>query len=415
MSAQDNALTLKIERARWWALSNAPFYGSLCMGLQDVLGNPHGKTACTDGKRIFWDRDFLAKLCDEETRFVLLHETMHPAHGHLWRLPPDERGNMAGDYAINATLSKLPGLKMPAGGLLNPAFDGLAEEEILNRIPPTPPKGGNGNGQGQGSACGDFCKPAPDGEGQGEPGKGGKQPDNGKGQPKTPPNGQNPQNEHGNALNESLEDQWKERVIQAAQAAKALGQGNCPADLQRIIDRTLNQKVDWRREMADFVKERISSRNDWSRSARRHAWQPVIYPRKRQDETGLIVAVRDTSGSIGDEVIAEFNGLIESCMAESNCRAIVMDCDAAIHAEHMIEPGEVVPREAKGGGGTDFACVFARVAEMIEQGERIAGLIYLTDLAGSHASEPPDFATLWLCVTPTYQPPPFGRVIVVEC
>lgn len=406
---QDSALTLKIERARWWALSNQPFYGSLAMGLQDVMGNPHGKTACTDGRRIFWDREFLGKLSDEETRFVLLHETMHPAHGHMWRLPPDERGNMAGDYAINATLAKLPGLKMPEGGLLDKAFDGMAEEEILNRIP-EPPKGGGGSGSG--SSCGDFCKPADDGEGKGEPGKGSNSGDKPKGQGKTPTNGQSGQNQPQNALSENLQDQWKERVIQAAQAAKALGQGSAPADMQRIIDQTLSQKIDWKREMADFVKERMSTRNDWSRSARRHAWQPVIYPRKRQDETGLIVAVRDTSGSIDEKTIGEFNGLIESCMAESNCRAIVMDCDAALHGEYPIEPGELVPSQAKGGGGTDFRPPFERVAQLVESGEKIAGLIYLTDMMGSFPETAPDFATLWLATTDAQGP--FGRTVRIE-
>jgi predicted metal-dependent peptidase len=407
----DQSLILKVERARWYALGNLPFYGSLAMGLQDVMSNPHGKTACTDGKRIFWDRDFLGKLTDEETRFVLLHETMHPAHSHLWRLPADERGNMAGDYAINGTLSKLPGIKMPAGGLLNPAFDGLAEEEILNRLP-EPPKGGKGSGSGSGSSCGDFAKPA---DGEGEPSKGDSGPNKGQGQGKTPPDGQNPaesKGQAGNDRNESLEDQWKERVIQAAQAAKALGQGNCPSDLQRIIDRTLNQKVDYRQETADFIKDRIASRNDWSRSSRRMAYQPVIYPRKRSDDTGLIIACRDTSGSIGQETLAEFNGLIAACMAETNCSAIVMDVDAQIHTEHRVEPGEAFPNEAKGGGGTDFRCVSDRIRELLDAGERIAGVVFCTDLAASFPEDFCDVATLWLATTDAQAP--FGRTVRIE-
>lgn len=411
MSTNTAQLTLKVERARWWALSNQPFYGSLAMGLQDVISNPHGSTACTDGKRIYWDPAFLGKLSDEETRFVLLHETMHPAHGHLWRLPADERGNMAGDYAINATLLKLPGLKMPAGGLIDPAFDGMAEEEILNRIPHAPKGGGSGKGQGQGagSACGDFCAPAPDGDGtgKGDSGQnpaqkgGGKGQDSGKG-------GNVPQNE----LGESLQDQWKQRVIQAAQAAKALGQGNCPADLQRIIDRTLRQTIDWRREMADFVKDRMSVRNDWTRSARRHAWQPVIHPRKRQDETGLIVACRDVSGSIGDDTLGEFTGLIGACLADSNCCAIVMDVDAAIHTEHRVDPGEEVPCKAVGGGGTDFTCVQTRIRELIDAGERVAGVVFCTDLAATFPTDFCDVATLWLSTTDAQAP--FGRTVKIE-
>lgn len=403
------SLTLKLDRARWWAMGNQPFYGTLAMGLQDVIGNPHGETACTDGKRIYWTPEFLAKLTDEETRFVLLHETMHPAHGHLWRLPPTERGNQAGDYAINATLAKLPGLKMPAGGLLDPAFGGMAEEEILNRLPEPPPGGG---GSGQGSACGDFCEPAPDGEGQGAPGNGQNQGKPGQGQDKTPPGQQNPVKGPQNALNESLQDQWKERVIQAAQAAKALGKGDCPADMQRIIDRTLSQKVDWRREMADFVKERISTRNDWSRSARRHASQPVIYARKRADETGLIIACRDVSGSVDDKTLAEFTGLIADCLGDSNCSAIVIDVDAAIHAESRVDPGEEVPCKTVGGGGTDFNCIQTRIRDILESGERLAGVVFCTDLAATLPDDFCDLPTLWLSTTDSIAP--FGRTVKIE-
>lgn len=418
MNHQDQSLMLKIEKAQWWALSNQPFYGSLALGLENVLGNPHGKTVCTDGRRIFWDRDFLAKLCDEETRFVLLHETMHPAHGHLWRFPkPDSRTNQACDYAINGRLVKIAGLKMPAGGLQDKAYDDLAEEEILNRLP-NPPGGGNGSGKSD-DPCGDYTQPADgngngqqDGQGKGkEPGKSpGKGQDSGDGNQGSG-NGQ----DGAGKQPESLKEEWERRVIQAVQAAKALGQGLAPSDLQRQIDRTLNQKVDWRRETADFIKDRIAARNDWSRSTRRMAYQPVIYPRKRQDETGLVVVCRDTSGSISDQIMAEFNGLIESCLAECNCQAVILDCDAVVQAEYRVGPGEESPRTGKGGGGTAFEPCFRRAEELIEAGERIAGLIYLTDLAGSHTPTPPDFATLWVCTDPNQSPAPFGRTIVVEC
>lgn len=399
-------LTLKLDQARWWLLSNQPFYGTLCMGLPDTIGNPHGKTACTDGRRIYWDADFLAKLTPEETRFVLIHETMHPAQGHLWRFPkPDQRTNAACDYAINLAISKIGnGVSMPKGGLLAKAYEGLAEEEIYNRLPANPP-GGNG----QDDVCGSYTDAA---EGSGKPpndqnnGKPGQTPS------KTPPGGQNaPNGKESTVPAPSLREQWEQRVIQAAQAAKALGQGTMPADLQRIIDRTLKQRVDWRREMADFVKDAIATRNDWSRSSRRMAHQPVIYPRRHRDETGLVVFVRDTSGSIGEELLAEFNGLIESCMAESNCTGIVIDCDAAIAAEYRIGPGEQVPREAKGGGGTDFKEPFERARAIIDEGERIAGLVYLTDGMGSWG-DAPDFASLWLCTTEVIAP--FGRTVRIE-
>ena len=129
----DRELTLKLDQARWWALREQPFYGSLAMGLTDEFADV--PTACTNGKVVKWNREFLAKLSEEETRFVVLHETLHCAHGHLWRLPHDKAGNEAGDYVINRTLATVNGIKMPTGGLECPYdWNDLAEEEIYSRL-----------------------------------------------------------------------------------------------------------------------------------------------------------------------------------------------------------------------------------------------------------------------------------------
>jgi predicted metal-dependent peptidase len=401
-------LSLKLDRARWWLLANQPFYGSLAMALPDVMGNPHGKTACTDAKRIFWDRDFLAKLSDEETRGVLAHETLHNAHGHFWRFPKaDERTQQACDYAINGTLTKVEGIKLPAGCLLNPSFDGLAEEEIYNCLP-EPPKGGSGKSQ-KDDPCGAFTD-APDGSGEGEkPGKEpGNKPGEGQGQGGDEDGDGNGQ---GDGSGESLKSQWEEKVIQAAQAAKASGRGSIPADMQRVLDRTLKQRVDWRREMADFVKDAAAVRNDWSRAARRMATQPVIYPRKRRDDLGLIIFVRDTSGSIDDKLCAEFTGLIANALGETGCRGLVIDCDADIHREQWIDAGGDIDPRASGGGGTDFRPPFERAAVLADEGERIAGLVYLTDLMGPQPDSN-ELPTLWLCTTDTKADS--GRTVKIE-
>lgn len=405
MSTPD--LSLKLDRARWWLLANQPFYGSLAMALPDVMNNPHGNTACTDAKRIYWTPDFLAKLSDEEVRFVLAHETLHNAHGHFWRFPKsDERTQQACDYAINGTLAKIDGMKMPAGGLRNASFDGLAEEEIYNRLPEPPPNGGKGQSN---DPCGAFTE-APDGGAEGEkPGdKQGK--GSGKGQDKGGGK-DDPQNGQGQAEAESLKTQWEERVIQAAQAAKASGRGLIPADMQRLIDASLKQRIDWRRELAEFVKDAVAVRNDWSRSARRMATAPVIYPRKRRDEIGLIVSVRDTSGSISDELCAEFTGIIGSALGETGARGLVIDCDAAIQKEQWIAPGESIDPRAAGGGGTEFSQIRTRLDQLIEEGERIAGVIVLTDLAGSEF-DPGEVPSLWLCINDTKSA--YGRTVKIE-
>lgn len=390
---------LKIERARWWALQEQPFYGALAMRLADVIDESI-ETACTDGKVIRWNPEFVLSLTDEETRGVLLHETMHCAHLHMWRLPADETGNKAGDYAINLTLKAVPGIALPKGALMDAQFSNMAEEEIFARIcpPPQPPEqGGNeagedddGQQQGGGAGAGQD-----DGEGDQE-GSGGAARDacGGFSAPAQDAPGAVEQAQQAQELRES----WEQAVMQAAQAAQALGRGDLPGDLQRELDRMRAQQIDWKRELADFVRNAGQSRNDWARASRRHSWQRVIYPKRKPHDYGTIIAARDTSGSIDDRTVAQFTAMIEDLAGETQAKIIVIDCDARVQAEHAVEIGERVPLRAKGGGGTDFRPVFMRADEIAEGGERVAGIVYLTDLCGSEPEET-EHATLWLSTT----------------
>jgi predicted metal-dependent peptidase len=397
----DKELTLRIDRARWHCLREQPFYGSLAMGLRDILCD-NVPTACTDGNVIRWGRKFLSELTDEETRFVLLHEAMHPAHGHLWRLPHDRKANIVGDWAINATLATVPGIKMPQGGLLPPAGrESFAEEENYSWLPTDDQGGGDGGQGGTGDACGDFTAPADDDQDAGSPSP-------------SPDVGSEGTGEGSDSTEspEDLRDVWERRVIQAAQAAAALGKGNAPADMQRILDRVKHQPIDWRQELAEFVRNTVEQRNDWSRSARRHAWQSVIYPRRRVDGLATVIFARDTSGSIDAVLLAEFSALISSALADVGCRGIVLDCDAAIQDEIHLTPGETCPLTAKGGGGTDHRPIWERAAEMAEAGEKIAGIVCLTDTETTWPEDDGGFAVLTLSTTKGTCP--FGRTVRIE-
>lgn len=385
---------IAIDKARYWALTtpHAAFYGSLASNLIDVM-DPSVQTASTDGKVIRWSPEFVAKLTPEEVRFVLLHETLHCAHAHFDRLPITPEGNEAGDYAINAILAQVAGVTMPKGGLLDAKYDNMAEEEILAAIrrkpkqqPKQQPQPQQGGGNGQPDPNG---QPQPDPNGQPDPGQcGGFGPP----APTAPP-------APGKAAPQTMAEKWKQAVVQADMASRSLGKGNAPAEMQRIIDAAkAAAKLNWKDECADFLKSSIATRNDWTRSARRFAGAPVIYPRRKVDSTGLVVFVRDTSGSIDDKLTAQFTALIAQCCGDLNCEALVMDCDTVIHAEYRLAPGEEAPLHAKGGGGTSFLEPFARVAELVEAGETVAGLVYLTDLCGDEP-ESVDVATLWLSTT----------------
>lgn len=435
----------RITAARFWAATatnrDVAFYGSLAMRLPDVLDDTV-ETACTNGKVIKWGRQFVRALYangpvpgNEQVRFVLLHEVAHCAHGHLWRLPLTREGNIAGDYAINAMLRSVPGVRAPKGALDDRTYDGLAEEEILGLLPkpsqpqpPTNPKPGDGKGAGEGAGgegvgegtpggsegdaesgqgappdeggCGGFEAPADDAEAEGDA-------DDDDAKPGKPGNATKP-GKPGN-----LREDWEQATVQAAQIAQALAQGNMPAEARRQLERiAAKAKPDWRAETAEFVRASISSVPDWSRQARRTATAPVIYPRRKRDDLGVVVFVRDTSGSITHEVVAQFNTHIGHVIAETGCDAVVLDADAAVQAEYRLTPGDEVPDRAEGGGGTDFRPAFARVQQMRDEGERVAGVVYLTDLLGYFPDEPTDVPVLWAATTDGTAP--FGRTVQVE-
>jgi predicted metal-dependent peptidase len=422
--------SLRIDRARWWALQNQPFYGALAMNLPDVLDGSI-ETAATDGTRILWNPTFVDTLSDPELRFVLLHETLHCAHQHMWRLPADQQGNTAGDHEINLLLRALDGVSMPDGGLADPRYTDMSCEDILRALGAQDPPQGCPIGDPQGGGQDDPQQGQEDPQGgqggQGgqddTPGKPGGQDDGqgGGGQkcaadpcgtftaPADPGGQQDPQ--QAAQASQDLRDSWAGKVIAAAQASQALGIGDIPGDIERMLDKMRHQPVDWRREMADFVRDAMSTRNDWTRASRRHAWQSVIYPRRRADEVGRVIFARDTSGSVDDRTCAQYSALITDCMSETGCDALVIDCDARIRAEYELTGFDACPLTAVGGGGTDFRPVFDRADELIAAGEHIAGIVYLTDLMGPMPAMS-DVPTLWLATSAAAAP--FGRTVRIE-
>lgn len=462
--------TDRIARARYRALTTPSllFYGTLACELTDVLDSSID-TACTDGKRIKWNPTFVDGLTDAEVLFVLIHEVQHCAHGHLWRLPADETANVAADYVINQTLVDLPGLEMPKGGLLDRKYAGLAEEEVYKRLrdeckgqqgqqpqqpgQPQPGDGQQGQQRQQGPDAQQARQPANGKPQDGKPDANGK-PQDGDGQPgkgEATPGGSKPGKSNGTAGKRpadkggcggfeapadeakpgdaakpgetgdfvvsdagTLRDHWDRAVAQAAQIAKTLNRGDLPADARRTLDRvTARARPDWRAETAAFVRDQLSERPDWSRQARRHALAPVLYPQRRRDDVGTVVFVRDTSGSVTSQLVSQFNAHVANILADTGCNAVILDADARVQAEYRVGPGDELPDRAEGGGGTDFRPAFARVADLALTGERIAGVVYLTDMCGRFpAPQDVDVPALWVATTDITGP--FGSTVRID-
>jgi len=88
-----------------------------------------------------------------------------------------------------------------------------------------------------------------------------------------------------------------------------------------------------------------------------------------------------------------------------------LDTGEAYDACAVREVREEIDRKASGGGGTDFTCIEPRLAELADAGERIAGVIVLTDLCGSQF-DPGAVPSLWICTEDTKST--HGRTVRIE-
>jgi len=123
----------KITRGRVQLILKQPFFGTLSLRLKLIPGTL--PTMATDGSRIVYNPAFVDQLKPAELEGTLAHEVLHCALGHQCRRGQrdPELWNVAADFAINPILIG-NGFVLPAGALIDPAFNNLSAEEIYARL-----------------------------------------------------------------------------------------------------------------------------------------------------------------------------------------------------------------------------------------------------------------------------------------
>jgi predicted metal-dependent peptidase len=405
-----------------------PFFGTLCLRLKLIAGAV--PTMATDGQRIVYDPAFVNSLPPAELEAVLAHEVLHCALGHHCRRGQrDPRlWNEAADLAINPLLVA-NGFSLPAGALIDPAFDNLSAEEIYARLL----QGNSGSSGGkqtqsqqplgsgcsaaspqQGSPCQEPRKPSldnelvPQDERRAETGGGAT--------PSPRPGG------FGEVLDATTEDgqpaseaeksrqqhEWNIAADQAIRSAKA--RGHEPASLDRPLSESRETKQDWTTILRDFIAARTPSDYRWNPPNRRYVASGLYLPSVEKAGLGTIAIGVDTSGSIGEHELEQFAGEISAISDEAQPEAIhVIYCDAAVQSSQQFGPSEPIDLEPRGGGGTDFRPVFEWVEE---NGIAPVCLIYLTDLCCHSYPAVPEYPVLW--VTDSRRTAPFGETVRIS-
>lgn len=402
-----------LQRAVAATILDHPFFASLLLRME-LQENKAIPTARTNGKWIQYNPDYFAEKTVNEIVFILCHEVLHVANlHHLRRGARDlKRFNIAGDYAINWILAQAK-MQAPAGALIDKQYANMSAEQVYDKLEQEePPKSDDEQGDEQGDGKGDSGDSGGSGNEQGDkqescgdPGGCGEFCDG--------------EDEDGNTLSEAERQREAAEISvavqQAAQAAKM--QGKLPGSLQRLVDELSHPILDWREILRTFVDHTARNDYSWNQPNRRHIGNGLYLPSLRSSELKPIVLAVDTSGSIGQHELNQFQAELNDILDSYPCTVHVVYCDYQIAGTQEFTSDEYpVKLEAKGGGGTSLCPPF----KWAEENAPTAGcLIYLTDLYGDSPKDDPGIPTLWVSTTkdsdiPDYYRPKFGQVATLQ-
>ena len=361
-------LATKLAKAKTSLVLEHPFIGTIALNMPFEF-DENVPTAATNGERVVFNPEFVDKLTDEEVKFLVAHEVMHPMLEHNFRRGERKprKWNMAADYVINKLLvdekiGRMPKIGLHDNNIYN-AGKGTSEG-IYNILPDQDEdKGAEG--------LLDDCQ-----DGEGSP-----------------------------AEQAQAQAEMKVKVAQAAQAAKMMDKMS--AGLKRLVDEVLAPKVDWRDVLQRFLVKARTDDRSFARFNRRFLPQGIYLPSVTGEVMGEVCFAVDCSGSIGQREINQFAAEIRKVKEDlMPTRIHVLYFDSDVSHVEAYGPDDELDIKPHGGGGTDFAPVFVKILEL---GIEPVAIVFLTDLCCNSFGQQPDAPVLWVTTDETEAP--FGDVV----
>ena len=305
--------------------------------------------ACTDGMNTMYNPDFIETLDDAELRLVILHETTHICyrHLHVWKDLWKEDGkltNIAADNFVNLALIDADAgegfLKMPKEGIQPDAqYRHKSVGQIFGMLKANPPPKGKGKGKGKG--------------------------DSGEGHDTHDWEGASAQTEaEGVKQGEDIQ-----KALRQGEALRRKLAGRGTGGKDGMFGDLLAPKVDWRRQLRDFITETYAGRDEstWAKPNRRFLSDDVYMPSMMGTTLSELVIGFDTSGSCfyGDEMtrfVSEIAMIIED-IKPGKCHVVYWD--SSVTGMQTFEDGQFAVQTLKptGGGGTDGSVLFDYLRE----------------------------------------------------
>ena len=353
-------LQRKVGKAKSLLILDHPFFGTACTKRPIIYTDTVPTAAMSATGQMYMNVDFCAPLSVRQLMFLLAHEAMHYmlAHGLRRGHRDPQAWNVAADKVINDTLIDAGVGDFIDGGVTLDGAREMAAESLYD-------ENDDGDGEGPGGLGNDIGDPT-DADGQ-------------------------PLDD---ATIHQLEAEAKIDAIQSAKAAKAVGK--LPASIERIIEELVNVTTPWYDILERFMAGKIKDGYSWNRPNRRFIARNIYIPGTDYvPKMGPVVIGVDTSGSIGPDEIAMFNGHINRIIDTCNPEVVhVVYCDYDVAGVDEYTPQDFpVTIQCKGGGGTSFKPVFDWIDNNAIDPECV---VYLTDGYGDQSEFTTNHETVWL-------------------
>jgi predicted metal-dependent peptidase len=211
-----------------------------------------------------------------------------------------------------------------------------------------------------------------------------------------------------------VRDEIKEAMIAAAHACE--NAGNIPAGVRRMIQSITSPQMNWREMLRMQLQSVIKSDYTFARMNRKGWHLDARLPgMKNTDAIDIAVAI-DMSGSIGEKQGRDFLGEIYGIMESFDSYRIHVYCfDTEVYnpQDYTSENLESIEEyDLKGGGGTDFDCIFEHLKEENIEPKR---LVVFTDGYPFGSWGDANYCdTLWIIHGDKNPEPPFGTFALYE-
>ena len=360
---------------------DSPFFASLML-FAPIIESQSIDTAATDGKNILINNKFFSSLNSSEQNAVMLHEVLHLALLHVFRMNnrDSEVWNIAADIVVNDLIDLNTSFTLPKGAIRDKSFRKKSVEYVYEQLIKNKKKLKLLKLHNP-----DLLSNKID-------------------ETKCKQIDENEQHE--------IETYWKDN-IQVLQKSAEINKdkGSIPGGLEAEIGTVLEPEVDWRTALWKFVAKTPS---DFDEYDRRFFYRGLYLEGLESESINVSVCI-DTSGSVSDRLLEQFMGELKGILRSyPHVKCDLFYADWSLNGPYEIDSIEGVPKVI-GRGGTSFKPFFNYIKKNNDHFNSNKALIYLTDGFGDFpkdASAP----TMWIVCKDGLETNqfPFGDVIRIS-